>query len=278
MLKLAILLLVLSLSHGPPATVDTPTRHESIADYEQRELVGWTVFINRALIRSEPALLDHVLLALADDLTTISASVKPPQLAALRGADIWIERQGAVVPGGMSGRGMCFHPDRNWLTSHGLLAQKAGGIEIIRAADFVPWRRNQPMMTFHELAHAYNHHLGFDLAEVRKAYQHAMEQHLYDAVAYNMSPDGEPVRAYAANNQREYFAELSEAYFGLNDYAPFTRVQLKNHDPAGYAMIERLWSLSADEIEQLHTTSIHGVGGAGGSGGGGVVGAGDDPS
>lgn len=225
-----------------------PASHESIDDYEQRSLCGFTLMINEDLIEQDEALLERVLLQLEHDLDEMSSFLAPAQVELLQRSTVWIEMQGATVPGGMSGRGMCFHPSRQWLTSHGLLAQKEGGVEIIKAEDFPAWRRNQPYMTFHEFAHAYHWRLGFDHADVKAAYDKAMEAGLYDAVDYNMATDGEPVRAYAANNEREYFAELSEAYFGLNDYFPFTRRQLKAHDPRGYALVEQLWSLKAEDV------------------------------
>ena len=39
----------------------------------------------------------------------------------------------------------------------------------------------------------------------------------------------------------EYFAELCEAYWGENDYYPFNKEQLKEHDPEGFAMMESIW-------------------------------------
>lgn len=221
---------------------------ESIDDYERRELRGFTLMINESLVEQDAALLERVLLQLEHDLDVMASFLEPAQLALLQESTVWIENQGAIVPGGMSGRGMCFHPSAAWLTSHGLLAEKEGGVEIIKAEDFPAWRRNQPYMTFHEFAHAYHWRLGFDRADVKAAYDAAMAEGLYDAVDYNMAVDGEPVKAYAAGNEMEYFAELSEAYFGLNDFFPFTRRQLEAHDPRGYALMERLWGLSAEEI------------------------------
>ena len=40
----------------------------------------------------------------------------------------------------------------------------------------------------------------------------------------------------------EYFAEGSEAYFGTNDFYPFTRAELKQHDPEGFRLLEALWN------------------------------------
>ncbi len=42
---------------------------------------------------------------------------------------------------------------------------------------------------------------------------------------------------------QEYFSELTEAYFGKNDFFPFTRDELKQHDPAGFALMEEAWGV-----------------------------------
>ncbi len=43
------------------------------------------------------------------------------------------------------------------------------------------------------------------------------------------------------SNPMEFFAELSEAYFGTNDYFPFTRDDLKAFDPESYRAISTAW-------------------------------------
>jgi dipeptidyl-peptidase-4 len=42
-------------------------------------------------------------------------------------------------------------------------------------------------------------------------------------------------------NVDEYFAELTEAYFGRNDFYPFDRADLERHDPAGYKALDDIW-------------------------------------
>ena len=47
------------------------------------------------------------------------------------------------------------------------------------------------------------------------------------------------MRAYALNGPNEYFAELTEAYFGKNDFYPFNRDDLKHHDPDGFRLVDQ---------------------------------------
>ncbi|MCL4219744.1 MAG: hypothetical protein KJZ65_00100 [Phycisphaerales bacterium] len=232
----------LPVPHPDPAPSSPPAHRlpEQIADYESRTLAGFPLQINRALMEHDPALLETVLVMLESDLRMMQHSLPRPAFLRLQSTTIWIELQGAVVNPGMSGRGMCYHASRAWVTSAGLLPEKAGGVEICRAQDFMDWRRNQPFMTLHEFAHAWHHIIGVDNPEIRAAYEHARDAGLYDQVMHNMQTD--PVRAYAMNNPTEYFAELTEAYFGLNDFEPFTRNQLAGMDPQGLAVVAKWWN------------------------------------
>ena len=91
----------------------------------------------------------------------------------------------------------------------------------------------------HELAHYYHARLSQqDRADIDTVYHHAIANRLYLGVKRN---DGSITDAYARQNAQEYFAELSEAYFGRNDFFPFTRADLARYDPEGERLIARLW-------------------------------------
>lgn len=205
-------------------------------------------------LAADAELHEEVLDTLRADLDAVSGVLAAPALALLRErVAVWVERQGAVVPGGMSGRGMVFHPSAIWLRANGLDPARAGGVEIVNARDYLDWRDHQPSMVLHELAHAYHHLIGIDHPDIIEAYESARDAGLYDAVAYVLDPGGEGRRAYAMQNATEYFAELTEAYFGRNDYEPFDRAGLLGHDERGYRVIERLWNLDAEALARLVT-------------------------
>ena len=65
-----------------------------------------------------------------------------------------------------------------------------------------------------------------------------MKAGIYDEV---LLYTGKKVRAYAANNHMEYFAEGTEAYFYRNDFYPFVRAELKEHDPVLHDLLEDIW-------------------------------------
>ena len=99
---------------------------------------------------------------------------------------------------------------------------------------------DQPWLVLHELAHAHHHRvLGPDNTAVRGAYQKALGAGAYTAVKH---ADGGIRRANALASDRKYFAQLTEAYYGKNDFYPFVREELQDYDFAGYRMIETAWT------------------------------------
>jgi hypothetical protein len=257
----SIIVVTAALALAALATSEPPEPYvhampESLDAYTAETIAGFPARVNKALIQRDPELLATIRTMLASDLLMIEHVLPKPAFERIQTTTFWIELQGPVVEPGMSGRGMCYHASREWVTGHGLLGEKTTGVEICRAEDFIDWRRNQPFMTLHELAHAYHAMLGTDYAPVAEAYEHAKQSGLYDSVMHNTRT--EPGRAYAMNNATEYFSELTEAYFGLNDFYPFTRVQLEAHDPQGFAAIEAAWNLSPAQLDTIIDHTLKG--------------------
>jgi hypothetical protein len=75
----------------------------------------------------------------------------------------------------------------------------------------------------------------------------AMDRRLYDRV---QTARGGVARAYAATNSAEYFAELTCAYLDRCDCQPFTRAELKEHDPTGYRLMESVWRKAVSKDTQ----------------------------
>ena len=84
-----------------------------------------------------------------------------------------------------------------------------------------------------------------------------MEEGLYDCVRVH-GKQGPTCKAYACQDQMEYFAELSVAFLGTeidenrehNKWYPFNRRQLREHDPRAYDMLRRLWGVTTDIDQQ----------------------------
>jgi hypothetical protein len=218
-------------------TADRASSAESPFDptsvYRRETVHGFIVLVN-------PEVLIHKVEAaemrkeLDAQLAAIVREVPAKVLPDLQRVWIWVEWQkqkhGAAE----------FHPSAEWLKQHGYNPQKAGHVELSNTRNFVAWSRSaQPWMVWHELTHAYHHLVrGDDCKSIEAAYRHAVDTHLYESVAYC---GGGKQRAYALTNSKEYFAELSEAYFGRNDFYPFVRSELKSYDPVGFQLMQDIW-------------------------------------
>ena len=211
--------------------------HHPTAAYTKLQHGGFTIYVSPDA-KKNPISTDPALKMMREAITQFSKLVPKSSLITLRKAPIWVEH---LNPGVTS---CCFHESVDWLRENGFNTDKAKAGEVGSPINYVNWTKlNQPFQLFHEFAHAYHSiRLGFEDPTVKAAYQAAVDSKKYEAVKYNL---GGNKRAYALNNQMEYFAELSEAYFGVNDFYPFTRAELKSFDPKGYAMIEWAWKLPA---------------------------------
>jgi hypothetical protein len=213
-----------------------PPAFDPVDDYVARSVRGWRVLVSRRLLVPEHDRLRKDTLELLDDhLFRITRAVPARALAKLRKVPIWVE---LAHPRHAC---MCYHPSARWLKQHGMNPAKARGVELANCRNFLAWTHQQPWMVLHELAHAYHDQvLGFDHAGVRACYQEAMRNKLYDRVLHI---DGRKRRHYACTNPMEYFAEMTEAYFGTNDFYPFVRAELKQVDPRMYDLLEKLWGV-----------------------------------
>jgi hypothetical protein len=213
-----------------------PPRYDPTDWYEVRQIEGWTVRVNRELL-AQPALCAQTLRVLEHQLFQIRRVVPSNALVRLQAIPVWVERAHPRH------RCMCYHPSAQWLREHDMNPEKAGGIEIANATNFLAWTHQQPWMVLHELAHGYHHQvLGHGHAELRAAYKQAVASGTYEKVLHW---DGRQVRHYALNNDEEYFAEGTEAYFGVNDYYPFVRAELRQHDPTLFELLGRLWGVTS---------------------------------
>ncbi len=218
-----------------PALVQPKPRITPTADYEVQILHGFKVLIHPEVLlhQKESA---EALAELTKQLEDIVRAVPASRLNLIRDVRIWLEweqkKNGAAE----------FHVSPSWLFQNGYNPDKVRDVEICNARNFVAWSRlEQPSMLLHELAHAYHHRvLGVDHPGVRAVYQQAMKRKLYDLVAHARVGN---LKAYAVTNHEEYFAEITEAYFGKNDYFPFTRAELERHDPDGYQLMVEVWGI-----------------------------------
>lgn len=135
-----------------------------------------------------------------------------------------------------SGRGL-------GMAMNGRDPRKANNIEILNMRHLTekwqPGKTSEQIVLLHELCHAvHSHLLGNKNPIIIQTYNTAMERGLYNEAKHE---SGRTLRPYAATNDHEYFAELSCAFLDRCAYYPFSREQLREHDPLGYKLMEQIW-------------------------------------
>lgn len=216
-----------------------PLRAESPApffDPVEREVEGWKVDVDPALFSDEHAAVgEKALAALGNHLQRVKFIVPAERVTQLQQVRIWLELKHAKLDR------MQYHPNRAWLVAQGHDPRLAKHVHIPVAAQLFArnmWAQH-PYVVLHELAHAYHDQvLSFDQPKIIEVYTAAKENGLYERV---LSHTGQTVRHYGMNNHKEYFAESTEAYFGVNDFYPFVRAELKTHDPGMFTLLETIW-------------------------------------
>jgi len=101
--------------------------------------------------------------------------------------------------------------------------------------------RTQPWVMLHELAHAYHDQFlerGFENPAVKEAWQQLVDSGKYVSTLH---VDGRETRHYALTNQMEFFAEFTEAFFGMNDFFPFNRGELRRDAPEIERLMRTIW-------------------------------------
>ena len=199
----------------------------------ERNIRGWTVHLDQPLNR-EKVLRDQVLRLLDQKLWELENWMPVSAVARLKEVPLWLRLNEPSAPGGV------YHPSAAWLREHGKPPEMAKGIEFGNARNFLTWSRQQPSMVLHEMAHAWHDQvLGYDHEEIAAAHSRAMEGGGYQSVLHVM---GKKKPAYALTNDKEFFAELSEAWWGTNDFFPFVRAEILEFDPETARVLERAWA------------------------------------
>ncbi len=203
-----------------------------------QQLEGWTLRVDDRLLGDAPdaALGQRALKFLEAKLVEIKAVVPPGKVALLQKVTIVLDLQCGKLGS------MQYHPGAEWLKDNGYPEDLVRCVHLPKAADVVTKRNinEQPWVILHELAHAYHdQQLGFDHPEIKAAQEAYKASGRGDAtLLYN----GKKVKHYALTNQMEFFAEMTEAYFGSNDFYPFNRAELMESEPEIYQLLHEIWS------------------------------------
>jgi hypothetical protein len=207
-----------------------PTSHT------KRDVEGWTVHVDDRLLEKEnEALGQRCLRLLSNQLYSITLVVPEEKLKRLRKVPLWLDLTHGKLKVAQ------YHPGADWLIKNGYSRELAKCVHFPDASDFVDvkFQRAQPWAVLHELAHAYHDQvLGFNHPEVKSAWQKLVDGGKYKSVLH---ANGRQRPHYALTNQMEFFAEMTEAYFGQNDFFPFNSAELQREEPEIFALLRKLW-------------------------------------
>jgi len=226
-----------------PATAPTAV-YDATTIYEQRTMRGWTLLVHPTLLNQEAETGAATLAQMDYQLYQIERRLPAEVVNQLRRVKIWVEWEESHHPC------MAYHPDAGWLREHDMNPEKARCVELANARNFLKWTRAQPWMVLHELAHAYHHQFlpdGYENRPLKELHREQMAGEAYRSVLHIR---GRREKHYAATNPMEYFAEATEAYFGTNDFYPFVRSELAEHDPALYDLLGELWHAEPADRER----------------------------
>ena len=212
---------------------------ETKTDYYKpikKDVEGWSIAVDPELLKPEnKAVADKAFKALANHLQRVKYILPEAKVAELQKLPIRLELNNPRLGN------MQYHPSVSWLRANRHDPALVKHVHIPRARalyDRGMWAKH-PYVIMHELAHAYHDQvLSFGNREIIGAYEAAKKAGIYEKV---MLYTGRTVRHYGLNNHKEYFAEATEAYLGMNDFYPFVRAELKEHDPRIFKIMEKVW-------------------------------------
>ncbi len=215
--------------------------------FEVREIEGWQVHVNEQALAEHPEPMNDALEHLRWQLYATALTLPEATLAKAREVPIWAEYETKTAC-------MSFHPARKWLTDRGYEPPELPSmVELANAHSFLAWTHHQPWMVLHELAHG----LDFITIGNRQRYGEPTFDALWKEVEAGGKYEsirhwqGHESKHYALNNPMELFAESTEAYFGINDFYPFVRAELRDFDPATTTAIRERWGVDVEAEEAL---------------------------
>jgi len=213
-----------------PPDLPKPTSHTL------KKIEGWTVRIDDRLLNGpDVAPGTHALRTLEAKLADIKVVVPADKIEKFQAVTIVMDQSHGKLGS------MQYHPSAGWLKENGFSPDLAKCVHIPRASQ-LPTKRNireQPWVILHELAHAYHDQvLGFEEPRVKEAFEAYQRSGRGEKTLLH---DGRRVKHYALTNHKEFFAEMTESYFGVNDFFPFNRAELKESEPEIEALMAHIW-------------------------------------
>lgn len=210
------------------------TRRRKEDTHERRTIEGWPVLIDRRLLAADHQTGAVAVRMLTNQLFSIASRLPALRVQEMRRITIRLDANHAL-------ENLQYHPNKKWLSDHGYDVALTKQVHIPNAGRLVELLRTnaQPDVVLHELSHGWHDQIiGFGDPSIREGYRSFVESRRFDKVLH-MS--GRQRRHYALTNHKEYFAEMTEAWFGTNDFYPFVRPEVIEAVPETAALMRSVW-------------------------------------
>ncbi|MGO9114127.1 MAG: hypothetical protein ACLP9L_33350 [Thermoguttaceae bacterium] len=211
---------------------------EPVPGYKYRSILGFNVLVSNTVLEEQARSTERrkPLEVLELEFSMLVHELPPRAVELLRQILFWVEWDKIEnTPGAGQRATAVYHAGNNLKHRYAYTSAesfvKSNAVEILTMKALCQEHQGDDhrMVLFHEVTHAVHHHLfDFDNPTIKMAYRNAMERHLYQD-------------KYASTDEKEYFAEVSCAYFNHLNYEPKTREELKRYDPVGYHLMELTW-------------------------------------
>jgi hypothetical protein len=203
------------------------TRYEPMSHYTVKEIEGWKVYVNNALLpggaHAETGA--AALKLLRSHMIKVKRCIADEPLAELLKVGIWLEVDSTNGPHGRTAVYQ-YHPGLAWLVKMDFHPAKHRCVEYGRASSLVKGGERRAKTLLHELAHAYHDRvLTFGDPDILAAYKRAVEGTAY------------PPKDWVKSNHKEFFAGLTTRYFGTKK----EREALVERDPVLAKKLREVW-------------------------------------
>jgi len=200
--------------------------------YHKTDIKGWTVYVS-PLLRRRRAYSKQMLDLLEYKLYLIDIYMPADSLDKLKTTPIWLELENNAVPY------IAYHCCKNTLKAKGLNPDKLNAVEIGSSRNFQRWQEFQKFILLRYLAYAYyDKYLKGQKKQIHSEYTNILNSGKYNSV---LRFDGKKVRHPALKSPKEYFASMTESYYGLSDHYPFIQFELRQCDPNTCDLLTEIW-------------------------------------
>jgi hypothetical protein len=210
----------------PGIMYDTEKNGES---YTDTSIDGWKVKVNVHLLEDHKLITAKAESILQTELQAIEKVLPSQAMPYLKEMPIWLE---FMTP---DNQPIQYHNSAKWLSTHGYDPKKESALEIV-VTDYASMPHDSlPILRL--MCYAYQHRvLGLGNQEIQDVYKNAQDSRIYLVTAGTR-------KFFPFKSRLDYFASISTAYFGEVAYAPYNRKKLKEMDPRGYELVEKLWKV-----------------------------------